>query len=148
MIPRPANLRSVSVVRRIAALAVAALASGCAGGSEEAGTFMPGSKYAVQPFPDNYKSDILAFMHTYLNDPRSVRDAAIAPPGLSTVGGRQRYIVCVRYTASGRGDTYGGSGDRAAVFLDGRLERLVEKGGELCAGASYAPFPEMEKLTR
>jgi hypothetical protein len=134
--------------RPVATFLLLLLLGGCAGNGEESGTFMPSGHYAVQPFPDNYKADILAFMHTYLNDPRSVRDAAIAPPDQRTIGGRTRYVVCLRYTASGQGDTAGGGGERAAVFLDGRMERLVEKGRELCAGATYTPFPEMEKLTR
>ena len=115
---------------------------------EDSGTFMPAAKNAVQPFPETYKADILAFMHTYLNDLHSVHGAQIATPTLHAVGGRDRYIVCLRYSASGQGDSPGGGGDRAAVFLDGRLERLLEKGKELCEGAAYTPFPEMEKLTR
>jgi len=134
--------------RSVAALCLFLLVGGCADTGEESGTFMPSGRYAVQPFPENYKADILAFMRTYLNDPRSVREAAIAPPDQRTIGGRARYVVCLRYTASGQGEIAGGAGERAAVFLDGRMERLVEKGRELCKGATYAPFPEMEKLTR
>jgi hypothetical protein len=25
---------------------------------------------------------------------------------------------------------------------------MIEKAGEICAGVTYAPFPELEKLTR
>jgi len=135
-------------MRRVAVLGVALLVTGCAGTDEEGGTFMPSGKYAVQPFPDNYKADILAFMHTYLNDLKSVHDAAIATPEQRTIAGRQRYVVCLRYSASGQGNTAGGAGERAAIFLDGRMERLIEKGQEMCAGATFTPFPDMEKLTR
>jgi hypothetical protein len=38
--------------------------------------------------------------------------------------------------------------ERAILYLNGRLDRLVEKADEICAGATYAPFPELEKLTR
>lgn len=107
-----------------------------------------GSGLAVQPYPTNYRADLLAFMRTYLNDPRSVRGAMVAEPVERTVGGKQRYIACLRYTAAGQGDGYNGGGDRAALYLDGRMDRLIEKARELCAGATYAPFPEMEKLTR
>ena len=34
------------------------------------------------------------------------------------------------------------------IYVDGRLDRLVENAGEICAGAAYAPFPELEKLPR
>ena len=40
--------------------------------------------------------------------------------------------------------------DAAYVPLvqDGRLDRVVENASEPCAGALYAPFPDLEKLTR
>jgi len=38
--------------------------------------------------------------------------------------------------------------DRAALYIDGRLDRLIEKPGDICTGANYTPFPELEKLTR
>jgi hypothetical protein len=34
------------------------------------------------------------------------------------------------------------------LFLNGRLDRLIEKSGELCAGVAMAPFPELEKMSR
>ena len=36
----------------------------------------------------------------------------------------------------------------AAVFLTGRFDRFVETAREQCAEATYAPFPELEKLPR
>ncbi len=38
--------------------------------------------------------------------------------------------------------------ERAILYVNGRLDRVAENAGELCAGAVYAPFPELEKLTR
>ena len=38
--------------------------------------------------------------------------------------------------------------ERAILFVDGRLDRIVENASEPCAGAVYAPFPELEKMTR
>ena len=35
----------------------------------------------------NYRADIVAFMHTYLNNPVGVRDAFISEPALRTVEG-------------------------------------------------------------
>ncbi|MDR3468712.1 MAG: hypothetical protein P4M07_22510 [Xanthobacteraceae bacterium] len=138
----------VAFPQRVAALCLVLLAGGCAGTDEEPGTFMPSGKLAVQPYPDNYRADILAFMHTYLNDLQSVRGASIASPEQRMIGGRSRYVVCLRYSASGQGDVASGGGERAAVFVDGRMERLIEKGRELCTGATYTPFPDMEKLVR
>jgi hypothetical protein len=38
--------------------------------------------------------------------------------------------------------------ERAIVFVDGRLDHVVENAGEICAGVTYAPFPALEKMTR
>ncbi len=38
--------------------------------------------------------------------------------------------------------------DSAAVFIAGRFDHFVEQAAEPCAGATYTPFPELEKLTR
>jgi len=38
--------------------------------------------------------------------------------------------------------------ERAILYVDGRLDRMVENASESCAGAVYAPFPELEKMTR
>jgi hypothetical protein len=34
------------------------------------------------------------------------------------------------------------------VYVDGRLDRMIENAGEPCAGATYAPFPDLEKMAR
>jgi hypothetical protein len=100
-----------------------------------------------QPFPANYRPELLAFLRTYLNDPRGVKDAAIAQPAQRKVGGRQRYVVCVRFNMRVNG-AYPGVKERAAMYIDGRFDRMIEDAGELCEGMTYAPFPEMEKLAR
>ncbi len=46
-----------------------------------------------QPFPKNYRTEVLAFMKTYLNNPVGVRDAVMAEPVQRVVGGRLRYVV-------------------------------------------------------
>ena len=132
---------------RVAVIGIALAVTACAAMSDENLQYTGDSRFAVQPYPSNYRADLLAFMRTYLNDPQAVRDAAIAEPVQKTVGRKQRYVACIRYTASGQGDGSGGR-DRAALYLDGRMERLIEKAHELCADATYAPFPEMEKLSR
>jgi hypothetical protein len=38
--------------------------------------------------------------------------------------------------------------ERAILYVDGRLDHVVENASEVCAGAVYASFPELEKLTR
>nr|WP_249792765.1 hypothetical protein [Bradyrhizobium sp. BRP22] len=101
-----------------------------------------------QPYPKNYRTEILAFMRTYLNDPTGVRDAVMAEPVQRTIGGRLRYITCVRFSARDSDHGYRPARERAIVYVDGRLDRIIEDAGEPCAGATYAPFPELEKMSR
>jgi hypothetical protein len=101
-----------------------------------------------QPYPKNYRAETIAFMHTYLNDPTGVRDAAMAEPVQRTVGGRLRYIACLRFSARDSDGAYRPTRERAIVYVDGRLDRVIENAGEPCAGATYAPFPELEKMSR
>ncbi len=105
-------------------------------------------------YPTNYKPDILAAMHAYLNDPTGIRDAGIGDPALKSVGGAKRYVVCLRFNAKTRFDAkknsndYAGVKEAAAIFVAGRFDRFAETAHEACAGATYAPFPELEKLSR
>jgi hypothetical protein len=90
----------------------------------------------------------LAFLKTYINNPVGVREAVIAEPVQRTVGGRLRYVTCLRFSARDSDGNYRDARDRAVVYIDGRLDHLVDKPGDLCADAVYAAFPELEKLTR
>jgi hypothetical protein len=77
-----------------------------------------------------------------------VHDAEMAEPVQRTVGGRPRYVSCVHFTPRESDGSYRALRERAVVYVNGRLDRVVENAGEICAGAVYASFPEMEKLTR
>jgi hypothetical protein len=101
-----------------------------------------------QPFPRNYRAEVLAFMRSYLNNPVGVHDAVVAEPVQRIVGGRLRYVICLRFAAKEADGSYREPRERAILFVDGRLDRLVENSGEPCTGAVYAAFPELEKLTR
>lgn len=103
---------------------------------------------AEQPFPNNYRTELLAFLKTYINNPVAIRNAVIAEPVQRTVGGRQRYVVCVKYSARDFDGNYRDARDHALIYVDGRLDHIVDKPGDDCAGAVYAAFPELEKLTR
>lgn len=104
----------------------------------------------VNVYPTNYKADILAGMHAYLNDPTGIRDAAITEPALKStgMGGPNRYIVCVRFNPKRSATVYDGIRDVAAVFLAGRFDRFIDTPKQQCADAVYAPFPELQKLSR
>jgi hypothetical protein len=72
----------------------------------------------------------------------------MAEPVQRTVGGRLRYVSCLRFSARESDGTYRPPRERAILYVNGRLDRVAENAAELCAGAVYAPFPEMAKLTR
>ena len=98
--------------------------------------------------PTDYRREIVAAMHPYLNDPTGIRDAEIAQPAIKSVSNLQRYIVCVRFNAKKRGNEYAGVKEVAAVFMVGRFDHFVDKAKELCADASFTPYPELQKLSR
>ena len=110
--------------------------------------FVADGNDANQPFPSNYRTELLAFLKAYLNNPVGVHDAAIAEPAPRDVSGKNRYVVCLRYSMRESDGGYREPRDRAVLFFNGRLDRMIENGAEICAGAVYAAFPEMEKLTR
>jgi hypothetical protein len=103
---------------------------------------------ANQPFPNNYRAELLAFMKTYLTNPVGVHDAAMAEPVQRTVGGRLRYVSCLHFAPRESDGSYRDMRERAIVYVDGRLDHVLENADETCAGAVYAPFPELEKMTR
>ena len=111
-------------------------------------TFTEDRGVSNQPFPNNYRAELLAFLRTYLNNPVGVRDAGMAEPVQRVVGGRQRYVVCVRYSARDSDGGYREPRERGMLFVDGRLDRIIENAAEPCAGAAYAPFAELGKMTR
>ena len=101
-----------------------------------------------QPFPANYKPEILAFFKTYLNNPVGVHEAALAAPVQRTVGGSARYVACLRFAERQADGSYREPRERAVLFVGGRLDRIMPNAAEECSGAAYAAFPEMEKMTR
>ncbi|HYW61961.1 MAG TPA: hypothetical protein VE865_02035 [Bradyrhizobium sp.] len=132
-----------------AAIALLALALGACAGDGPAGiTYTDDRGVAEQPFPASYRPELLAFMKTYLNNPVGVKEAVIADPVQRTVGGRLRYVVCLRYNAKDSDGNYRGQRERAILFVDARLDRIVEEASDICAGAAYAAFPDLEKMTR
>ena len=141
------------VTRRMgAAFAVGLALGGCA--SQDIGP-TPAERRAQwdaqNVYPANYKTDLLAFLRTYLNDPRQVRGAVVSAPVLKTVGPGERYVACLRYNARNTDGKYLGLKDGAASYVSGKLDRFFDvqhEVKELCKDATYAPFPELEKLSR
>jgi hypothetical protein len=111
-------------------------------------SFIEDSNDAIQPFPANYRAELVAFMRTYLNNPVGVHEASVAEPVQRTVGGRARYVACMRFAERQSDGSYREPLEQAVVFVGGRLDRIAQKAGEYCGGAAYAAFPELEKMTR
>ncbi len=118
------------------------------GGGDRGISFTDDQGVASQPFPNNYRAELLAFFRNYINNPVGVRDASMAEPVQRTVGGRLRYVSCVRYTAKGSDGQYLAPQERGVSYVDGRLDRVIENAAEACSGATYLPFPEMQAMTR
>lgn len=114
-------------------------------------------------YPDNYRADILAGLHSYLSDPTHIRDAYISDPSLQPIGRLNRYAACVRFDARNSDGRYVGSRDVLAVFVAGRFDQFVDDSTqlgpanqanpttivkELCGAAEYKRFPELEAASR
>jgi hypothetical protein len=144
-------------MRRVALLLAVAALGGCATDIGPSEAELRQQWEAKNIVPAAYKADLLAFMRTYLNDPRQVRGATVSQPQRKTIGPGERYVVCVRYV-EGRAEQREG----VATFVSGKLDRyfdvtrgkldrsldLPAEARELCKDAVFAPFPELEKLTR
>ena len=123
------------------------LAFGVAGCNAEWAKSYDRNKAAYTTAPASYRADIVAFMRTYLNDPVGIRDAAVSEPEIKSFDSTDRYVACLRYNAR-KGGGYAGPRDSLVLFLDGRLDRVVDNAREFCKNAAYKPFPELERLTR
>jgi hypothetical protein len=133
---------------RSAAFAAASVAlTACAGHHSGLGG-RNGEDEGIRAYPANYKSEILAAMHAYLNDPTGIRDAAISEPMLKSIGSGTRYVVCLRFNAKPDNGANGGDKQIGAQFLAGRFDDFLDATAsrQPCVGAAYAPFPELEQL--
>ncbi|MBR1148044.1 hypothetical protein [Bradyrhizobium sp. AUGA SZCCT0431] len=121
----------------------------CAGSDEGRSiTYTDDRGVSNQPFPNNYKGEILLFMRSYLNNPVGVRNAVMAEPIQRVVGGRLRYVSCLRFSPRDSDGNYAEPRERAILYVDGRLDRIIENASEPCAGAVYVSFPDLEKMAR
>lgn len=122
--------------------------SACLGSEDTRATSFMEDSNSNQAFPTNYRSEVLAFMKTYLNNPVGVREAVLAEPTQRTVNGRVRFVTCLRFAERQSDGTYRDPRERAILFVNGRLDRVLQDSSEVCAGAAYAAFPELERMTR
>jgi hypothetical protein len=143
------DLRLGKSTKIAAILLLPIVLAACAGSDDgKSITYTDDRGVSNQPYPNNYRAEVLAFMKTYLNNPVGVHDAAMAEPVQRVIGGRLRYVTCLRYSPRESDGNYREPRERAILYVDGRLDRLVENAAEPCAGAVYAPFPELQTMTR
>ena len=146
---RHLDLQLGTPVKLLAMLLLPIMLAACASSDDSKPiTFTDDRGVGEQPYPNSYRGEILSFMRTYLNNPAGVHDAAMAEPVQRTVGGRLRYVSCLRFAAREADGSYREPRERAILYVDGRLDRIIENAAEPCAGATYAPFPQLEKMTR
>jgi hypothetical protein len=96
-------------------------------------------------FPTEYKARIRERLNLQVADARTIRDAYIAEPALKPRGAVTRYIACVRFDAKDERGQYIGNKEYAAFFFEGQLTQIVDATREMCDGALYRPFSELEK---
>ncbi len=133
------------------ALVAVLLVGGCATDVGPSPAELKAQWDAQNVFPQNYKTDLMAFLRTYLNDPTHIRSAAVSQPQLKNVGPGERYIACVHYNARKENGQYAGTKTGVATYVSGKLDRFFDGPNEvreICKDAVYAPFPELETLTR
>ena len=136
--------------------AVIALMAGACSNIEAMREVAARNEYVNTVYPKNYRSEIVSFMRTYLNDPTQIRDAQISDPVIKPLDGADRYVVCLRYNAKKDGGQYAGSKDNIVTFREGRLNRMVDgrEGRETreireqCKDVPLKPFAELEHLSR
>lgn len=117
----------------------------------------------INVYPDNYRADLLAALHTYVSDPTNIRDGYVSEPTIRPIGRQNRYTACVRFNARNSDGRYVGSKDVLAVFVAGRFDQFIDAAAqpgpanqasptalvkELCATAEYRRFPELEAMSR
>ncbi len=151
------GMRVLAVARGLfGALLVLFAAGGCSTDLEPTEAELKARWEAQNVFPQTYKSDLLAFLRTYLNDPSHIRGAALSQPQRKPVGQGERFVACVRYNARNTDGKYIGPKDSAVIYVSGKLDHYIDgvtkdaaiRVKELCKDAVLAPFPELERLTR
>jgi len=145
---RRARMRALALLM---AGSVAVALGGCATETGPSASELKARWDAENVYPQGYRQDLLAFLRTYLNDPSHVRSASVSQPQLKYIGPGDRYIACVRYNARNSDGKYVGSKDGAAIYVAGKLDRFLDTPKdvrELCKEVAFAPFPELERLSR
>ena len=100
-----------------------------------AGHGRPHDDARANVYPENYKSDLLGFLHSYINDPTKIHDAAISEPALRPIpaapaGGGGPMAISGGMGGGGRGGGRGGGGPPEGGASEGGGGGLFGQGGE------------------
>ena len=97
---------------------------------------------ALNTFPNDYRSQLLGFLRTSMNDPK-FRDASASEPALKPMGGTvSRYVVCVRFNDQGGADAHQHINDKLAIFFRGNVNQLIDADASQCGAVTYKPLVE------
>ena len=99
---------------------------------------------ALNTFPANYRSQLLRFLRTSLNDPK-FRDASISEPALKPISGAvSRYVVCVRFNDQSGAYAHLHINDKLAIFFSGNVNQLIDADASQCGAVTYKPLVESD----
>ena len=144
----PRSVRRAGFLAHWAPLLLAAVLGGCASYSTEPSPEAQRAAWEARNiYPQSYRSEILAYMRNYLNEPGNVRDASVSEPELKPMGLGNRYLSCLRYGLRNAAGASQPGREHIVIFVEGKLDG-VREARDLCAGAAYTPFPELERLKR
>ena len=144
----PGSTRRAGFLRRCAPLLLAVALGGCASYSTEPSPEAQRAAWEARNiYPQTYRSEILAYMRNYLNDPGSIRDAVVSEPELKPMGLGNRYMSCLRYGLRNPAGATPPGKEHVVIFVGGKLDALRDARDQ-CAGAAYSAFPELERLRR
>jgi hypothetical protein len=122
----------------IAALAVALVLAGCAGGFGGSKRQQPDVVVNADLYPANYRVQIATMLRSLLTE-RSDYNALISPPMLKPVpdSPNPHYVVCLQFN---RPD---GPKTKVVIYLGGDPQQYVDATPEECDGAPYQSFTEL-----
>ncbi len=142
----------MGISARYLALLLPLALAGCLTDGDDSGrsfSFTSDRGVADQPFPGNYHTEILAFMKTYLNNPVGLHDTAMAEPVQRTVGGRLRYVSCLRYAVrEARRQLSRAAASTPSFMSMGGSTMSSKTPASFVPAQTYAPSPELAAMVR
>jgi hypothetical protein len=115
-------------------LSLAAALGGCSGDKKNQVSTIS----EPDPFPARYRVQIASLLSTNWKDAADFYGAMVAQPTLKKLGDGQHYVVCVLLNGHNQRKT------KVAIYLTGSITQFVDAPADMCADATYQPFPELQ----